>query len=282
MTSPHLDPRVTPARPDLAADTLRGEVEAERFVTGERRTVVAGVAPLRRTPRADASLATEALHGETALVFEVTEDGWSWVQLERDGYVGYVPSHALGPFEPATAKVAVLRSHIYPGPDLKLPTEGALPLGARCRLGRVVNGFAAIADGYAWAGHFVDPAWAEPDFVAVAERFLGVPYLWGGKSSLGLDCSGLVQVAMAAAGREVPRDSDMQALSIGSPLLPDASLQRGDLVFWPGHVGIMRDPQILLHANARAMLVTAEPLEAAQARIKSATGQGIALVRRPG
>lgn len=281
MTDVSLDPRLTPARPDLAAEVLRGQVTAEQFVAGEGRTVIAPLAPLRRVPQPDASIATEALYGEAATVFETTEDGWSWVQLARDRYVGYLPTAALGPLEAATAKVAVLRTPVFPGPNLKLPTEVALPLGAQCHVARIVNGFAEIRAGFVWAGHLVDLDWREPDFVAVAERFIGVPYLWGGKSSLGLDCSGLVQVSMAAAGHEVARDSDMQAASVGVILEADAEPRRGDLAYWPGHVGIMQDPHTLLHATAHAMMVSSEPLADVRARIETGTGHGIACLRRP-
>src|SRR5262249_11800663 len=162
---------------------------------------------------------------------------------------------ALGPVGPApTHKVAVPRTLVFPGPSIKLPPVEALSLGCRLPIARVQDGFAVTVSGaFLPARHLVPVDASETDFVAVAERFLGVPYLWGGKSSLGLDCSGLVQVALHAAGRSCPRDSDMQEAELGRQVAPAAdlsNLQRGDLVFWDGHVAILRDPATLLHANA--------------------------------
>lgn len=280
MSAALLDRRLTPARPDRAAETLRGQVEAERFIAGERRTVVAPLAPLRRAPDPEGRLDTEALRGEAVLVYEDTIEGWAWVQLVRDGYVGYVPSAALGPPEEPTHKVAALRTFVFPGPNLKLPVVGALTLGCSVRAGRMVDGYAAIGEGFVWAGHLSALDAREPDYVAVAERFIGVPYLWGGKSSLGLDCSGLVQTALAAAGHPAPRDSDMQEGSLGESLSADEPLRRGDLVFWKGHVGIMQDGLQLLHANASAMLVSSEPLVEARDRIRRNGGGDINALKR--
>ena len=280
MSTGRLDRRLTPARPDRAAEYLRGEVEAEHFIAGERRTVVTPLAPLRRAPEPEGRLDTEALRGESVLVYEDTVEGWAWVQLMRDGYVGYVPSAALGPPEEPTHRVAVLRSFIYPGPNLKLPIVAALTMGSCVDVGRVVEGYATIKEGYVWAGHLTALDSREPDHVAVAERFIGVPYLWGGKSSLGLDCSGLVQTALAAAGYQAPRDSDMQEDSLGASLSAGEPLRRGDLVFWKGHVGIMRNGLHLLHANANAMLVSSEPLEEARDRIQRNGGGGITAIKR--
>jgi cell wall-associated NlpC family hydrolase len=145
---------------------------------------------------------------------------------------------------------------------------------------RMVDGYAVAEDGFVWAGH-VDPIdKVEPDFVAVAERLLEVPYLWGGKSALGVDCSGLVQLALSAAGLEAPRDSDMQERQLGIGIEIEGERRRGDLVFWPGHVGIMRDDHRLLHATAHTMCVASEPLTAAHDRIRSATGRDIRAIRR--
>ena len=280
MTAQPFDRRVTPARPDLAAAPLEGHFEASRFVIGERRVVVAPTAPLRREPRLDCSLDTEALRGESLTVYEETSEGWAWVQLSSDGYVGYLPAEALGPTEVSTDKVAVLRTLVFPGPDLKLPVCGALTLGSRVAVREIVRGYARIAEGFVWAAHLAPLDAVEADFVSVAERFMGVPYLWGGKSSLGLDCSGLVQVSLAAAQVQAPRDSDMQERDLGSVLPPEIPLMRGDLVFWRGHVGIMRDATALLHANAHAMMVSSEPLAVARARIREKTGVDVTTVKR--
>jgi cell wall-associated NlpC family hydrolase len=281
-----LDRRVTPARPDLADERLRETVSAARYVAGAPRRVAAPSAPLRRTPAPDAGYETEVLMGEAVRVFE-DEEGFAWVQLERDGYVGYMPTEALGPpgAEP-THTVAAVRTFLYPGPSLKLPNAGHLSLGARVAVTGRDGDYARLPSGlFVFAAHLAPLDHAEPDFVAVAERFLHAPYLWGGKTGLGLDCSGLVQVSLQAAGREAPRDSDMQERDLGAPVAVSddlSGLRRGDLVFWKGHVGVMADPATLLHANGHHMRVTLEPLAAVRDRIR-ANGYGeITSVKRLG
>ncbi len=266
------DPRLTPARPDLAAAFLRGRVAAPRFAEGVARMVAAPVADVRRQPRYDAALDTQALRGEPVVVFD-EEEGWSWVQLEGDGYVGYVPSEALAAPAVPTHRVVANRTFVYPAADMKTAVLAALPMGARVAVTGAVGAFSGLEDGgFVFATHLAPLATAAADFVAVAEQFLHVPYLWGGRSPLGIDCSGLVQASLASCGLAVPRDTDMQEQAIGHPLPPGdlAALQRGDLVFWRGHVGIMRDPEILLHANAHHMRVACEPLRQAIDRIARA------------
>jgi hypothetical protein len=278
------DARLTPARPDLAAKHLEGAVEAVRFVDGERREVVEPQAPLRRAPAPDAPLDTEALMGERIKVYEVTDGGWAWGQLEDDGYVGWLPASALAaPGPEPTHTVIALRTLVFPGPSIKLPPLAALPLGARLSIVRSEGPLAVTAaGGFVPAPHLARFGAAEPDYVAVAERFLGTPYLWGGKTGLGLDCSGLVQVALTAAGISCPRDSDMQERSFGPPMARDLAdpLRRGDLVFWPGHVAIVRDEATIIHANAFHMAVAIEPLAGAVRRISS-SGAEIQSVARP-
>lgn len=281
MNAPAFDRRLTPARPDRAAAHLRGQVEAAHFVEGEPRMIAAASVPLRREPRTGCSLDTEVLRGEAVTAYEVTPEGWAWVQLARDSYCGYLPAEALGETETPTHRVAALRTLIFPGPDLKLPITGALTLGSRIAVEDIVKSYARIREGWVSLQHLAAVETVEADPVTVAERFLGVPYLWGGKTSLGLDCSGLVQVAHDAAGRAAPRDSDMQEASVGERLDPETPLRRGDLVFWPGHVGLMRDADTLLHANAHAMMVTSEPLAEARRRILAATGHDVTAFRRP-
>lgn len=278
------DPRTTPARPDLAAEHLEGKVTAVRFVAGEPREVIEPTAPLRHAPSPDAALDTEALKGERVMVYETSAEGWAWGQLEADGYVGFIPAGALrGPGPAPTHKVAALRTLVFPGPSVKLPPVEALPLGSRLAVARVEGPFAVAASGgYVPAQHLVTIDSAERDFVAVAERFLGTPYLWGGKTSLGLDCSGLVQVALTACGLSCPRDSDMQENALGEALAPSTQfsrLQRGDLVFWKGHVAIVRDAATLVHANAFHMAVAFEPVAEAIARTRAA-GSEVTTVRR--
>lgn len=281
-----LDRRITPARSDLAAARLKGKVEASRFVEPRPMRVVAPSAPLRREPRPDAPLDTEALCGEAVDVYERFE-GWAWVQLVSDGYVGYLPDDALRPDAPEpTHRVSALRTFVYPGPSMKLPPLAALSLGAGVTAVGATAEFLILADGgHIFAGHLVEAGAFEPDFVAVAERFLHVPYLWGGKTSLGLDCSGLTQLSLAAAGVSSPRDSDMLESTLGQDVAFDenlAGLRRGDLVFWKGHVGIMTDPETLLHATAYSMTVMMEPLRTARDRIAAKSFGAITGIKRLG
>ena len=274
------DPRITPARPDLAAKHLEGKVAAARFVEGQEREVIDAQAPVRRAPRPDAEQMTEALMGERVTVYELDDDGWAWGQLEADGYVGYMPASALiAPRAAPTHRVAALRTLAFPGPSIKLPPVATPPLGARLSVLREQERFAVATIGYVPAGHLAPRDRAETDFVAVAERFLGTPYLWGGKTNLGLDCSALVQVALNACGIACPRDSDMQERAVGAQVTSLSTLERGDLVFWRGHVAIVHDASTLLHANAFAMAVTIEPITAALARIR-ASGSDVTSVRR--
>jgi hypothetical protein len=279
------DPRITPARRDLAAKHLAGTVEAQRFVEGKDYEIGAAQAPVRKAPAHDAELQTEALKGERVTIYDISADGWAWGQLAGDGYVGFVPASALsasGP--PPTHKVTALRTFVFPGPSIKLPPVETLSLGCRLVVARIDGPFAITASGgHVPVLHVVPVETMETDFVAVAERFLGAPYLWGGKTSLGMDCSALVQLALAACGVSCPRDTDMQERALGSALTPPhepSQLRRGDLVFWKGHVAIVRDDATVVHANAsRHMAVALEDIAAAIARIRAVAGE-VSSVRR--
>jgi cell wall-associated NlpC family hydrolase len=274
------DPRITPARPDLAAAHLRGKVQAGSFVEGSEQEVIAGIAPVRDAPSHGATQVTEALRGERVTIYETDDEGWAWGQLAADGYVGWLPAAALlAPEAAPTHKVTALRTFVFPGPSIKLPPMDALPLGAQVAVASEQDSFAALASGgYVPKNHLAVLGTHEQDFVAVAERFAGTPYLWGGKSSLGIDCSGLVQVALNACGIPCPRDSDMQEAALGKPVSL-AGLQAGDLIFWKGHVAIARGRTSMIHANALHVAVTIEPVADALARI-GATGSQVTSVRR--
>lgn len=279
------DPRLTPARPEVAAKYLEGKVKAARFVTGEEFCVIDAIAPLRERPAADAMLSTQALKGERITIYDHNDEGFAWGQLNGDGYVGWIPDAALAkPLAAPTHKVTALRTFAFPGPSIKLPPVETLSIGARVAVVREDGAFAVTDEGrYLPRAHVGGIDKMEGDFVAVAERFIGTPYLWGGKSSLGIDCSGLVQVSLTSAGTGCPRDSDMQRDGLGRELSPEEmrKLQRGDLIFWKGHVAIVRDASTIVHANAHHMATVIENTQEAIARIKAA-GSEVTAIKRLG
>ncbi len=277
------DPRLTPARPDLAAKYLEGKVKAERFVTGEEFEISDVIAPVCERPSSEALLLTQALKGERVTIYDRDGEGFAWGQLNSDGYVGWLPDRALGkPGAAPTHKVTAIRTFAFPGPSIKLPPAETLVMGALVGVIREDGPFAVTREGwYLPRQHLGGIDRFVEDFVAVAERFVGTPYLWGGKSSFGIDCSGLVQVALNAAGTGCPRDSDMQQESLGRSLgLPESSrLERGDLMFWKGHVAIVRDAGTIVHANAHHMATAIENTREAIARTKAAGSEIIAIKR---
>ncbi len=242
------------------------------------------VTPLRPRPAPDCGIDTEIVFGETLKVFDEIE-GWAYGQAERDGYVGWLSADALEPVRaPATHRVAALRTFIYAGPSIKVPDPVALPQGALLSVASFDRDFAVLdGGGYVFATHLAPAEQRAPDFVAVAETYLGVPYLWGGRTSLGLDCSGLLQTALREAGVPAPRDSDMLERFFPNllPVEPGfPGLKRGDAIFWKGHVGVMRDATTLLHANGHHMAVASEPLAEAAERILAKSFGAITSIRR--
>lgn len=271
-----LDRRRHPFRPDLAADYLRAACEAGRYAEPVRRTVGTEVAAIRAKPEPDAMQISELLAGEPVDVYEAA-NGWCWCQGALDGYVGYVESASLTANAPhATHIVSARLSHLFPEPSIKLRPAGRLTLGARVAIRSVSGKFAELDDGrHIIASHVRPIGMPESDPAAIALRFLGAPYLWGGRSTLGLDCSGLVQVTHQACGLLPPRDSDMLAAELGEPRpIPDspAGLQRNDVVFFPGHCMIADGAGGLIHANATHMMVTHEPADVVFERTRGGWG----------
>lgn len=274
------DPRLTPARGDVAAAALKGKVEAGRFVEPRPMTVAAAVAPLKGAAEPYGPLDSSLLFGQHFDVYD-TRDGWSWGQAVSDGYVGYVPEATLADGAlPSNHVVAMPMTHLYAEPSIKTEPVGMLFMNSAVQVEAEDGVFVRLPGGlYAHRSHVSDES--AVDFVAIARMFLHAPYLWGGNSVQGIDCSGLVQAALMRAGRDCPRDSDMQEAMPGVAVDPDGPLQKGDLVFWKGHVGIMVTGAKLLHATEYTLRVIEEPFKAARKRI-AAAGLEVTSVKRLG
>jgi cell wall-associated NlpC family hydrolase len=277
-----IDPRLHAIRADIADARFAASAQGARLVEGELREVAVPLLSLRREPRFDARLDTQGLMGERVRVFD-SREGWAWLQLEADGYVGYAAQDDLDALGSApTHRIAVPSTFMFPAPDIKSQPVVTLTMNARVAVIGGDERFAHLANGRFVIGRHLKPlSESEADFVSVAEAYLHVPYLWGGKSVLGLDCSGLVQLSLEAAGQACPRDSDMQEKELGQALPKDDldALKRGDLIFWDDHVGIMADERTLLHANGHFMQVTREPLHTAVERIAARHGKVTAIKR---
>ncbi len=257
-----MDRRITPVRNDLAADWLRDKFKAERYAAGEPCTVIRDGAPLHFSPERSATMESQLIHGEVFQVYE-QRDGWCWGQNLTDNYVGYVPAVDLAADLPAPDhQVAALHCHLYTEPDLKRPTAGIISMSARVKIIDIDGKFCRIASGY-WlhSRHLVSLDYNTQDLIGTAVKFIGVPYLWGGRTAQGLDCSSLVQITMAMAGIPAPRDSDLQEAGLGTPVAMDnprdfSRIEEGDLVFFPGHVGLFVNDWRFLHASAFDMQVS--------------------------
>jgi cell wall-associated NlpC family hydrolase len=264
------DRRLTLIHEGTAARVLEGVIPADAYVDPIGMTCVAPSASLRRHPNDGAEQESLLLFGERFDVL-LERDGFAFGQMARDGYVGWVRSEALAaPAVSPTHRVTAPRTYAFPRADIKSPPVGLYSLNALVTVEETDGRFARAAHaGWFMADHLAPVGSGfETDAAHVAMAFLGAPYLWGGRESLGLDCSGLVQQALLACGRACPRDTDMQA-RIGRAIDRD-QLERGDLVFWKGHVAMMLDARSMIHANAHHMAVAIEGLDAAVARIEAA------------
>jgi cell wall-associated NlpC family hydrolase len=279
-----LDRRLNAFRTDLAEKRLEGQVDALRFVEGKPARVIASTTAMRPEPSLTSGIDTELLFGEPVSVLD-RRHGWAWVKSGVDDYVGYVEETALGPAgaEPSHW-VTAPRTFVYSEPDMKRPTVKALSMGSRIAVTGEAETrgtrYLLVEDGAVIAKHVAEVGMpVSGDYVDVATRFLASPYLWGGRSGFGLDCSGLVQLSMMMTGKTVLRDTDMQRASIGVEIGRD-ELRRGDLVFWKGHVAIMVDAGMMIHSSGFTMDVSHEGLDEAIKRIEPMYGLPL-LYRRP-
>lgn len=270
------DRRLTPVNGRVAALYLQGQVQADHFTAGFRSRITQAVVNLDRTPSGPRD--RQLLYGADVTVYE-TRDGWCFVHAAADGYVGYVPSTAIGLAQIATHYVATPATHLYTAEDIKSPDLLALSFGSRITVTAERRKFWETPDGYIPKTHLWPLSKLFSDPVTVAQMHFGVPYLWGGNSIRGIDCSGLVQASLLACGTACPGDSDMQLDQVGQDIGPDVARERGDLYFWQGHVGLLVDPDTLIHANAHHMAVAYEPLRHAIIRI-AAQGDGPVRARK--
>lgn len=281
------DARTTPYKTDLAATYLKDIVEAKNYGDAIRHQVMMPVIPLHKAPAASSMMDTQLLLGAEFDIYDI-HNGWAWGQEVQEygsnrsgGYVGYVPNMALArtPTAP-THFISAIRAPIFIKPDLKTAIRTTLPLNAKVSVEGKDGDYLKIPEmGYVHINHISTIEKANGDFVSIAELHIGLPYVWGGISPDGVDCSGLVQTALRAVGQNAPRDADMQETALGTELAKNTELKRGDLIFWKGHVGIMRDTNTLLHANAYHMMVTSEPLADAISRIEKTAG-AVTSIRR--
>lgn len=275
-----LDRRIHAARGDLADLALAGTLFSAHYARAVALTCVAPGTPILSAPSASGEAVSELLRGETFHALDVMTD-WAWGFCGHDGYVGYIRREALDVLETPSHRIIAETAPLFRAPDIKAPIADYWPGGAVFS-GEAEDGFIACAEGFIHARHAAPLDARAADWVAVAERYLGQPYVWGGRGHRGIDCSGLVQVALGQCGLSVPRDTDLQCEGIGNPIDSDAVLRRGDILFFPRHVGIMIDGKTLLHANAHWMAVVAEPLADVVARLAGDHAQPIIARRRIG
>ncbi len=271
------DRRLLAANARVAAADLADPPPGRERVTGTPRRVLRPVVDLLDAP--EGRRERQLLLGDAVTVYE-DRGGWSFLRSAKDGYVGYVPSAALGAPAAPSHRVNAPATHVYAAPDIKSPDRMALSHGSRITAIAETGDFVETVFGFVPAVHLAPVDQVDGDPVAVAALYLGTPYLWGGNSRFGIDCSGLVQAALLACGISCPGDSDLQQAVLGRPMPQGAAPRRGDLLFWPGHVALVADAGRLLHANAFHMAVSYEPLDEALARIAAQGGGAVSAHRR--
>ena len=270
------DRRSTPATDRVALNRLRGVIDRPAYTEGTAASVTVPLADLCATP--GGARDRQMNFGAAVTVIDEAE-GWSFVEAAADGYCGWLPPDTLGEARAVTHRVAAPATHVYRHPDIKRGEIASLSIGAGLTVEAIEGGFARLATGgFVPAVHVSDAPSTDP--AAVAETLIGTPYLWGGNSRWGIDCSGLVQAALLACAIPCPGDSDQQWHAVGTEV-PLDTLARGDLLFWRGHVAMALSPEVLIHANGHAMAVSREGVAETLARIEAA-GEGPFLgVRRP-
>ena len=273
-----MDQRFQAYNERVAAIDLKSDIDHHNFVHPECCQISVPVCDLLDEPNGDRQ--RQFLYGASVDVFEDVA-GWAFVRQHSDGYVGYVKAAALSSYSNPTHYITNPLTHCYRDADFKSPDIFQLPMQSSIRVHEHKDRFGRTDLGWIPLTHLKPLAEKAPDIVTEAQKFLGVPYLWGGNSALGIDCSGLVQVACSACGIKAPADSDLQRAALGEHVNGD--MTRGDLLFWKGHVALVHDAGHILHANAHAMAVTLEPINDAIKRIeKSGDGPIIAHKRLKG
>lgn len=279
-----LDLRITPFRRGIAAAHLKGVVEAQTYNEGKTVQIVVPELAIRSEPMITSGMESQALKGQIATCYG-EENGFSLIQMQDDEYVGWVITQGISEkFTSTTHKITALKTYIYSDESIKSLPLAALTQGTSITIAHVGEKFSRLFDGsYVFTPHIAPISAHATDWVQSALLYLNCPYLWGGKTSSGLDCSALVQLALATQGIKAPRDSDQQEAALGQEVAIQSGhmpkVQKGDLLFWKGHVAICLDENTILHANAHHMSVQKEPLLEALKRI-DASGTALKSIKR--